>query len=882
MAATVGPGRPSDASFLFHGVEEKTPLLGRGHRDDDGRTEEPKNPGFDREAFSRLLAIVKLLSRSRVIVAAYSALFILTAVTECVVYFVGMRISLFFQYLLLRNLEGFLANTGILLGAFMLLAVLKGCSRLSGGFFALEARRKLSEMLQVSLVSPDNLYRITKTQPFSTVVDNPDQRICQDVDKLTAQLRTVLEALVITPLTIAFYTFMVWRVGGWLGPAIIYLFYAISGLVSYGLMAPLVPLIFRKDRAEGDYRYLHVHVRDYSETISLEGGNLAEQNALDDALYRVLDVQRSVVWRDSILSAGLAVLASMGGILCYVIVAIPVLVTHEYDDVPADKLSQIISLQTFTCIYLSSKLTGILNQAQEITDLAGYANRLGTLWESMSNGDPKNKACLICIDGWGISPKPDATGDAIRNAQHPVMAGFAKEYPNSVTEVEAHGLFVGLPEGLMGNSEDIVRIDLSIKQKKLGEIKTLVEAFDYAKANTKRVHFAGLISDGGVHSHIDHLFALLDCAKQAGVPEAYVHFFGDGRDTAPRSSETYCKQLLEYLESIHYGKLATIVGRYYAMDRDKRWERVKVAYEMLTQGIGEKVTDPLKAIEERYAKDETDEFLKPIVVDEQGIIKDNDVLIFFNYRSDRMREINQAFGVPPIPFETKVQPKVHQLTMTQYNEKFPFPVVFGPQRMDNVLGEWLSKHGLAQCHIAETEKYAHVTFFFNGGQEKQFEGEERDLIPSPKVATYDLKPEMSCIEVAQKTAERLNEGKHPFIILNFAPPDMVGHTGVYEAAVKAVEATDKAIGIVYEACKKNGYTLFITADHGNAEKMISDDGKEPFTAHTTARVPFIMTSNEFKFQPGKIGALCDVAPTILAVMGLAAPEEMEGTSLLAQ
>lgn len=284
----------------------------------------------------------------------------------------------------------------------------------------------------------------------------------------------------------------------------------------------------------------------------------------------------------------------------------------------------------------------------------------------------------------------------------------------------------------------------------------------------------GLVSDGGVHSHIEHLFALLEAAKEAGVPECYVHFFGDGRDTAPRSATTYLKQLEEKLESLSYGKLATIVGRYYAMDRDKRWERIQIAFEGLTEGKGEKSDNAIKTVEERYAKDETDEFLKPIILSDEGRVRDNDTLFFFNFRSDRMREINQAFGIKPCPFDSRVPENLNQYTMTQYKSDFPFKVAFPPQTMDNVLAEWLSKNDIPQMHVAETEKYAHVTFFFNGGTEAQFDKEDRALIASPKVATYDLQPEMSAQAVADRVAEEIASGKFPFVMCNFAPPDMVG------------------------------------------------------------------------------------------------------------
>ncbi|CAJ0917912.1 11184_t:CDS:2 [Entrophospora sp. SA101] len=359
-----------------------------------------------------------------------------------------------------------------------------------------------------------------------------------------------------------------------------------------------------------------------------------------------------------------------------------------------------------------------------------------------------------------------------------------------------------------------------------------------------------------VHSHINHLIHLLESAKGFGICDAYVHFFGDGRDTDPRSSDKYLEQLQKVSGEINYGKIATMTGRYYAMDRDKRWERIKIAVD-----------------------DETDEFLKPIIVNEEGLIKDNDTLFFFNFRSDRMRQIVQTLGISPPPFEIEIPKNLHITTMTRYKTEFSFPVAFSSQIMDNILAEWLSKNKIPQCHVAETEKYAHVTFFFNGGVEKQFELECRHLIQSPKVATYDLKPEMSALEIAEKVVEEITCGKFPFIMCNLANPDMVGHTGIYEAAVKAVETTDKVIGLIYEACKKNNYILFVTSDHGNAEQMKGEDGN-PHTAHTCNPVPFVMTSKNYSFSESAKGALCDVAPTILDVMGLEIPKEMTGTSLL--
>ncbi|KAI8379179.1 2,3-bisphosphoglycerate-independent phosphoglycerate mutase [Radiomyces spectabilis] len=510
-----------------------------------------------------------------------------------------------------------------------------------------------------------------------------------------------------------------------------------------------------------------------------------------------------------------------------------------------------------------------------------------------SQQTPKEKVCLICIDGWGVSPAKDPKGDAIRNAQTPVMSKFEKEYPYET--IAAHGLSVGLPDGLMGNSEvghlnigagrvvyqDIVRIDLANKNKEFGKIENIKGAFERAKSGNGRLHLLGLVSDGGVHAHIDHLISLIRAAKEAGVPETYIHFFGDGRDTSPKSATKYLKQLQDAIKEIGYGKIATIVGRYYAMDRDKRWERIKIAFDALTQADkGEKSDDAVKTVESRYDAGETDEFLKPIVLNEEGRIKDGDTMFFFNFRSDRMREITQAFGISPCPFDATVPKDTEIFTMTQYKGDFPFKVAFPAQTMDNVLAEWLAKNGIPQMHVAETEKYAHVTFFFNGGTEAQFDKEDRALVPSPKVATYDLKPEMSAKEVGEKVVENIESGKYPFVMCNFAPPDMVGHTGVYEAAIKGVEATDAAIGAVYEACKKNGYILFVTADHGNAEKMLSDDYKSPHTAHTCSPVPFVMTSNKYKYIKDAKGCLADVAPTILRVMGIDIPQEMTGHSLL--
>ncbi|EIN04598.1 cofactor-independent phosphoglycerate mutase [Punctularia strigosozonata HHB-11173 SS5] len=519
----------------------------------------------------------------------------------------------------------------------------------------------------------------------------------------------------------------------------------------------------------------------------------------------------------------------------------------------------------------------------------------------------KNKVCLIVHDGWGIAPEPNMKGDAISAGDTTNMDTIAKDH--SYRSLAAHGLAVGLSDGLMGNSEvghlnigagrivwqDIVKIDVSIKKKQFHKNENILASVKHAKEGNGRLHFLGLVSDGGVHSHIHHLHALLETAKENDVPEVYIHFFGDGRDTAPRSAAGYAKDLLAFINDKDglngYGKLATVVGRYYAMDRDKRWERVKVAVDGLINGVGEESEDVVKTIEARYEKDETDEFLKPIILNgDTGRVKEGDTLFFFNYRSDRMREIVTVFGFPDPPVDVPIPKDLHITTMSRYNPEWTFPVAFPPQAMTNVLSEWVAKQGLKQCHIAETEKYAHVTFFFNGGVEKQFEHEERHMISSPKVATYDKQPEMSVQGVADKVAEVLKSGEHDFVMCNFAPPDMVGHTGVYDAAVQAISATDKAVGTVYRAAQEAGYVLLITADHGNAEQMINPETGAPHTAHTTNKVPFIIAGvngKEWTFEEEKKvgdeeeeGALCDVAPTVLHILGLEKPEEMTGRSLL--
>ncbi|KAI1293802.1 putative 2,3-bisphosphoglycerate-independent phosphoglycerate mutase [Halotydeus destructor] len=507
------------------------------------------------------------------------------------------------------------------------------------------------------------------------------------------------------------------------------------------------------------------------------------------------------------------------------------------------------------------------------------------------------KVCLIVIDGWGISK--ETNGNAIFHAKTPVMDSLT-DISGKYTTLDASGLSVGLPDGLMGNSEvghlnigagrpiyqDIVRINLDISKDKLIENQYVKEACESAKSKSGgRLHFLGLVSDGGVHAHIDHLFALLECAKRLGVPETFIQFFSDGRDTAPDSGKGFVEKTIQKTKDLQYGKLATITGRYYAMDRDQRWERIKIAFEGLVQGKGEEATEDnvLELIEKRYTQEKkiTDEFMTPIILNKDGLIKDNDTLVFIDYRADRMREITETFGLK-LNFETEVAPKnLNIFTMTQYQKDYPFKNLYPKTIPKNVLAEVVGNAGLKQFHCGETEKWAHVTFFFNGGQDKAFDGEDRKLCPSPKVATYDLQPEMNAAGVAKEMSEAVSSGTYDFLMCNFANPDMVGHSGQYEPTVIACAATDKGIGQIMEACNKAGYVMLVTADHGNAEQMYDPNGK-PFTAHTSNRVPFIMTGDKNFGEISHNAALCDVAPTVLDLMGLALPAEMEGKSLLAK
>lgn len=510
------------------------------------------------------------------------------------------------------------------------------------------------------------------------------------------------------------------------------------------------------------------------------------------------------------------------------------------------------------------------------------------------------KVCLIVIDGWGISEEKN--GNAIAHANTPVMDKLSSVKGKYIT-LDASGEAVGLPAGLMGNSEvghlnigagrvmyqDILRINKDCRSGNIANNPFFVEACSRAKSNGGRLHLLGLISDGGVHGHIEHLFAMLAAAKKLQVPNVHIHFFADGRDTPPRSGINYVKQLATKLQELQYGQIATMMGRYYAMDRDKRWERIQVAYDGLVDGSGDHVpvstgsydySALFAKVEERYAANQTDEFLTPIIVNKDGLLRDNDTMMFFNFRADRMRQITETFGVK-LNFEPKTKLNNLELfTMNQYKKEFPFKMLYPPIKPVNVLAEAIGKAKVGQFHCAETEKYAHVTFFFNGGQEAEFEGEVRKMVPSPKVATYDLDPKMNAAGVGDEMCQAIGENKYQFVMCNFAPPDMVGHTGKYEQTITACEVTDVNIGRIAEACEKHNYILLITADHGNAERMIDEKGG-PVTSHTTNRVPFIMHNSDKNFgQIAHNAALCDVAPTVLKLMNIPKPAEMDGQALL--
>jgi len=503
------------------------------------------------------------------------------------------------------------------------------------------------------------------------------------------------------------------------------------------------------------------------------------------------------------------------------------------------------------------------------------------------------KVILIIMDGWGLGKV--ASADAIQHAKTPFVSSLYAKYPN--TTLTTCGELVGLPEGQMGNSEvghlnlgagrivyqELQRINVAVRDGSFAKNEVLLDSIQLAKKNQKPLHLIGLVSDGGVHSHINHLKAIVDVCKNEKLDDVFIHAFTDGRDTDPKSGLGFIKDLQSHLNK-SVGKIASVSGRYYAMDRDKRWERVKLAYDALANGEGEKATDAVQAIENSYKKNITDEFIKPcVIVDEAqqplAKIQDGDVVICFNFRTDRCREITQVLTQIDLPDFGMKKLSLDYTTMTEYDHSYKnIHVVFSNDNLNNTLGEILEKHHLKQIRIAETEKYPHVTFFFSGGREIPFEGEKRILIPSPKVATYDLKPEMSAYEVTEALLPEIKNKTADFICLNYANADMVGHTGVWEAAIKAVETVDSCVEKVVTAGLENGYASFVTADHGNSDYMINEDGT-PNTAHTLNPVPFFIIDNEWKgkIRPGKLG---DIAPTILTMMDIELPKEMTGEILI--
>ncbi|SDS68978.1 phosphoglycerate mutase [Paenibacillaceae bacterium GAS479] len=502
---------------------------------------------------------------------------------------------------------------------------------------------------------------------------------------------------------------------------------------------------------------------------------------------------------------------------------------------------------------------------------------------------------LIIMDGFGL--RSDIVGNAVAQARKPNYDRFMAEYPN--TMLTACGEAVGLPEGQMGNSEvghlnigagrivyqDLTRITKSIRDGEFYDNDTLIGAVRHAKLNSKKLHLYGLVSDGGVHSHIAHLFALLELAKKEGLEQVYIHAFLDGRDVAPDSAVNYLTQLQAKIEELGIGRIATVQGRYYAMDRDKRWERVEKSYRAMVYGDGPRYTDPLLAVRESYEKSVYDEFVMPTVITEAdgqpvALVESQDAVVFFNFRPDRAIQLSQVFMNDDFRGFDRGEnaPKdLYFVCLTLFSETVGGFVAYKPKNLDNTFGEVLVQQGKTQLRIAETEKYPHVTFFFSGGRDQELPGETRVLINSPKVATYDLQPEMSAYEVADAAVREINSDKHDAIILNFANPDMVGHSGMLEPTIKAVEATDECMGRVVDAVLAKGGVVLITADHGNADMVIGPDGR-PFTAHTTNPVPLIVTQKGVTLRDG--GILADIAPTLLGLMELPKPAEMTGTSLI--
>ena len=502
------------------------------------------------------------------------------------------------------------------------------------------------------------------------------------------------------------------------------------------------------------------------------------------------------------------------------------------------------------------------------------------------------KVMLVIMDGWGLGLVP--ASDAIQQAKVPFVTSLYKHYPNAT--LVTCGEAVGLPDGQMGNSEvghlnlgagrivyqELQRINVAIKTGELANNPTLLASIEYAKQNNKPLHLLGLVSDGGVHSHTSHLKAICDVCKTKGLSAVYIHAFTDGRDTDPKSGLCYIEDLEHHLKN-SAGKIASISGRYYAMDRDKRWERVQLAYDTLVKAEGPTASSAMDVLKTNYAGNITDEFIKPTVLTENGIaiatIKDGDAVLCFNFRTDRCREITEVLSQKDFPDFGMKKLDLHYTTITKYDETFKnVNIIFENDNLQNTLGEVLAKHHKKQIRIAETEKYPHVTFFFSGGRELPFEGETRIMAPSPKVATYDLQPEMSATELTEKLLPEIKAGNPDFVCLNFANADMVGHTGVFTAVMKAVETVDACVEKIVTAGLENGYTIFLTADHGNADYMINEDGS-PNTAHSLNLVPFFIIDKDWKgsIKPGKLG---DLAPTILKVMGLEIPNEMTGNVLI--
>lgn len=501
------------------------------------------------------------------------------------------------------------------------------------------------------------------------------------------------------------------------------------------------------------------------------------------------------------------------------------------------------------------------------------------------------------MDGWGVNP--DKAGNATALASTPNLTRLASEYPT--TAIGTSGYSVGLPDGQMGNSEvghltmgagrivfqELTRITREIESGEFYKNPVLIGLLDKVKDRGSSLHVMGLLSDGGVHSHMDHLYAVIEAARRRGVEKIFIHAFLDGRDTPPSSGKGYMEDLEAFIGRTGAGRVATVSGRYYAMDRDNRWERVRLVYDAITKGEGLKVFSPVEAVSEAYGRGETDEFVTPTVIVSAGkpvaTVNDGDGMIFFNFRADRAREITRAFVSGDFDgFERRRRPALAEFAcMTEYDSTLDATVLFKPQGLSNILGEVLSRNGVRQYRVSETEKYAHVTFFFNGGREEPFPGEQRLLIPSVKdVPTYDKKPEMRALEIASAAVERINSGECSFMLMNLANGDMVGHTGVLEAAIAACEAVDRAVGMVTGAALKNGWTVIITADHGNAEQMVDPVTAAPYTAHTTNLVPLILVDEEkkgVKLRSG--GGLEDIAPTVLKLMGLDKPAEMNGRPL---